>query len=402
MKFIFYLYIFLLLFITGIVVQSVASPKPGIPQTTNNNFRRQTIDEINFCNFVMYGDDMRVKLGMKHIFGYLPDSIFHLPLAHSEEDFPIKYWLHVGIPEDQRSLVDQAIEETNSELGFRAFTIEGIDYSEIDPIDNRKDQKNVIYWLDKEEMSTAMSIFASNFKHNFLLPGFTVFFLDWDTLNNVSYPILDTDINIDANFTTDLEALRSYLVAGLKLFGVESPPLNTSTEDMRDMLKERLENIDIEEYRELLIENLTQIKQSIRQTRNEMRDEIGLSEAEEMSLNQLLTQIDTVIFRMSVDDSSALATSAEKITNIIASINIARFQDSSSVSFKSLLKHELLHTLGLDHYKGPIFEGVRPLMAEVGLFVPEDILTPGEVDFYAERSLSCIYDLDSLRQRYPL
>ena len=71
--------------------------------------------------------------------------------------------------------------------------------------------------------------------------------------------------------------------------------------------------------------------------------------------------------------------------------------------FKNVLKHELLHGLGLDHYTGYVQPFSNPLMrASMSDFFQERVSIPEEVGLYARRSLSCIYDLDRLRQRLPL
>ena len=45
----------------------------------------------------------------------------------------------------------------------------------------------------------------------------------------------------------------------------------------------------------------------------------------------------------------------------------------------------------------------NPLMrANMADFFQGNISIPEQVGFYAQKSLSCIYDLDSLRQRLPL
>ena len=71
--------------------------------------------------------------------------------------------------------------------------------------------------------------------------------------------------------------------------------------------------------------------------------------------------------------------------------------------FKNVLKHELLHGLGLEHYTGIVVSDSKPLMRGNLLdFFERNNLVSEQVGFYTQRSLSCNYDLDSLRQRLPL
>ena len=364
-----------------------------------------SIERVNFCDFLLYGDDIQMRWIMKQVFGPLPEHVPHLPLSRSEEDFPIKYWIYEDTSEAQRHLVHQVVEEINIELGFRAFVIAGVDSGEINFIDNQKDQKNVIYLLDEEEMSTLLSDLSYTSDQITLQgPGTTIQIPVLDILTSSFYPIVDADIIINKDFSTDLGAFRSYLVTHLKQVGIENHPLNANVTHLHDLLIRHLENIDAEEYRNLLVESLTQERQVTERSSNAIRDEIGLTEEEERNLNQLFAQTDRAILFFSSINPSFLLAHARNFKEVFTSADVPRFQESSSsILFKNLLKHELLHALGINHYTGIIVSDSKPLMnPSIVDFFRENAFIPGQVDFYALESLSCTYDLEQLRQRHPL
>ena len=220
----------------------------------------------------------------------------HLPLSRSEEDFPIKYWIYKDTTEAQRDLVHQVVEEMNMELGFTAFKIAGIDSSEINSINNRKDQKNVIYLLDEEDMSALFSDLSyTSDQVTVQGTGTTIQVPVLDMSTSSFYPIVEADIIINKDSSTDLGAFRSYLVTHLKQFGIENPPLDADVTHLHDLLIRHLENIDTEEYRNLLVQGLTQERQMIERRLNAIRDEFGLTEKEERDFNQSLAQADRAI-----------------------------------------------------------------------------------------------------------
>ena len=378
---------------------------PIIPSFSQNYLSYQNIpsvEEVNFCDFLMYADNMGMRLLRKRIFGFLPEHIPHLPLSYSEEDFPINYWIHEDIPEAQRYLIYQVVGEVNMELGFRAFVIAGIDSNQIDSIGNRKDQRNVIYWLDREEISALVShlTYYSSEVIASRIPAITIQTPNPNILDLSFYPIFDADIVINIDFITDLKVFQSYLIVKLKEFGVEDIPLNVNVRYLYNLLIQRLASITLEEYQEMLINNLTQELQTTELYSNAVRNEIDLTEEEEENFNQSSAGINREISHITSADIAELFRSIILHRGRFTFIDVDRFQNSSSVFFKTSLKHELLHVLGLDHYTGIINSDTKPLMGgDVGF---EDILTSRQVDDYAEKSLSCIYDLDSLRQRLPL
>ena len=354
------------------------------------------IEDVNFCDFVIYGDNIEIRLTVHQTFGSLPDHIPHLPIAHPEEKFPIPYWIHIDMPEIQRRSVYQVVEEINRDLRFRAFTIAGIDFSEIDHINNRKDRKNVIYWLDEEEISASNQIL-------FQRAGTVMQVPNLDVLHPSYYPILDADLIINTNIATDMQAFRFFLISHLKQFGIENPPLDADVTDLHNLLIEHLENIDVEEYRRLRIDILTSNRQMEEQYWDETRDKIPLTEEEERSSNQSLDQVDEAISHVASMSAWRLSRAAKIFRDDFIFTDLNRFQDSSSTFFQNTLKHELLHGLGSDHYIGPVQAFTNPLMrASMADFFQGSYALPEEVDLYARKSLSCIYDLDSLRQRLPL
>ena len=289
----------------------------------NQNFPLNLDQGVNFCDFVIYGDDIEIRLIVNQIFGFLPDNIPHLPISHPEENFPIQYWIHSDMPEIQRRLVYQVVEEINMALHFRAFTIAGIDSSEIDRIDNRKDQKNVIYWLDKEEIS--IRVFASS-QTIFQGAGTVMQVPNLDILHSSYYPILDADLIINTDIATDREAFRGFLILHLKQVGIEDPPLDADVTDLHGLLVEHLENMDDEEeYRRLHIDILTQGRQMMEQYLDEARDKIRLTEEEERSFNQSLAQIDRAISHVASMPTWRLSRAAKAFRENFIFIDVARF-----------------------------------------------------------------------------
>ena len=404
MKSIFSLYIFLSLFFTfRVVAQSKTYMENNVPQVVNSNFEAQIIENKAFCNFVIYRDDLRIQLLMKNTFGFLPDHIAHLPLAYKEEDFPIKYWIHEDMPEGQRKSAYEAVAEINVELDFTAFIIEGIDYNEVNFVDNRKDQKNVIYWFNQEQLFAAILYhFSENSTPSNLVTigGATILVPHPDMLNVVSYPIFDVDILLNNSFATDRQVLQVTLGIELNQLGIENPPLNADVIDVYNMLIERLETINIEEFRTILIEELRQRRRLEQQSLNELKNKVGLPETVEAKFNESFARIDKDIFVMERVPPLELQVMITNRYDAISSINLDPFQSSSSIYFKSVMKHELLHGLGLDHYEA---ENLKPFMRNGrDIDSVEDILIPEQVDIYAKKSLSCLYDLDRLKQRLPL
>ena len=300
------------------------------------NLPLMQIQQMNFCDFVMYGDDIKIRWIIKQIFGFLPDHISHLPISYSEKDFSIEYWIHESTPEVQRHFIYQVIEETNIELGFHAFRIAGIDSNEIDSIDNRKDQRNVIYLLDEEEMSTLLSAFAYIPGQAALQsPALTIQVPNLNVLHPLPYPIIDADIIINTNITTDLEAFRAYLADYSEQLGIENPPSNTYLAYLHNLLIWHLETIDTdaEEHRRLLIEVLTQRRQMTEQYLNAIRNNIGLTEEEERNFHQSFVQADRNISRLASVAPSSLLRSIEGLKKQFTAMDVTLFQDSSSVFF---------------------------------------------------------------------
>ena len=120
------------------------------------------------CQLVMHGSKFNSPENnvFRSLFN-LPNDIPHLPLSQGE-DFPLEYYLHESVPEEYRNVFYEKILRWNRSLEREIFIIKGIDHNEIDPIHNRKDQKNVIYWFSEDQLRDTLSVYNMMFPEDVL------------------------------------------------------------------------------------------------------------------------------------------------------------------------------------------------------------------------------------------
>lgn len=151
----------------------------------------------NPCRFVLYADEeygLSSKSPLKALFD-LPNDIPHLPLSRGE-DFPMAYWIHADVPEGLRDPLLRVFEDWNTQIEFQAFVFSGIDDHPVDPIDNRRDGKNVVYWLNIDQITDTITTYDS-----------TISNFDFSKIDGVTFPMTTKDhINEATSFVKIFDA----------------------------------------------------------------------------------------------------------------------------------------------------------------------------------------------------
>ena len=307
----------------------------------------------------------------------LPDNIPNLPLSQGE-DLPMGYYLHKSVPEEYRSFFYEEVLEWNTSFNRELFTIKGIDYNEIDPINNRKDQRNVIYWFDEDQMRDTLIMYdwtflledGLNVAHNFPM-------IDAENIDDsLSYlKISDADIIIRERFITDIEFVRSFLLRRSRHLGIEVDD-NEDIEALQNKLVTYWEGMSIEDTRRLVVRELEYKRDQLLRSNLYTEEEIDL--------------FGRWIILSAAREDIYFASIRNNTIDSYQNINIEDLKNGNII-LRNTISHELAHGLGLDHYdKRPDNSN---LMSSEIIRTPQDlILTLKPIDDDVRHSLSCTYD----------
>ena len=299
-----------------------------------------------------------------------PESVPRLPLSHGE-NFPIEYYLHKSIPEQNRSVFYNTFSEWNTRVGFRMFVVKGIDYGDIHLIDNRRDQRNVIYWFNEEEWNRMYTQYNAGSEESplsnlsDLLTAVALPMLHLDNIDDSSSYLLisDVDLIIREEFTTNVQVIRWQFMQRLQYLGLQ-PPMDADVEYLQSMLVQYLSNMSPESFRDLMIQQM---------------QDVGIDPS-------------------SYTDRVAFFENIRKETIRDYSLDLSTESLSNSDYLRNTVLHELGHAIGLGHSDNEDSLMYSGYANEVSRY----ILTPKYIDSGTIYKLSCIYNLEYLRQAHPL
>ena len=337
--------------------------------TLANQMSKTPLSSIHPCHLVYHG----------YHFRYINPNFPNLPLSHGE-NFPVRFYLHTSFPQQYRPVVYAAAAELNMKVGFQMIAIQ----SEIDDRDmhlNRGDSKNVIYWDDY--WANSGGIESSEQIRAMEAAAVFIDLTDGSPYINIS----EVDIFVYGEKpNTAIGLLRIMFNRSLRRLGVEQIPENIDLKTLQNALIKVLSNVDSEGFYNMIIKLMhdKDIKISPNASKVSVQDWIiSLINAERKDTEPL--------------------TSFEDLQDLLIeefSIDLEQF--NTSVVLKNHILHEFGHAVGLSHNGN-----IKSLMAS-GLditpvpTVPRDILVQNEFDDLAMHGLKCLYDLDRLRQIFPL
>ena len=334
------------------------------------------------CQFVMHGEESNSPQNdvFRSIFN-LPDDIPDLPLSQVE-NLPVEYYLHEGIPEEYRDFFYEGVLEWNTSLKHEVFTIKGIDHNEIDPIDNRKDQKNVIYWFSEDQLRDTLGIYNRILLDDVLSIAHTFPMINVEGIDNSSsyLKISDADIIINERFITDVEFVRFFLLKRLKYLGVEVDDVE-DIEMLLDKIITYWEAMSIEDTRRLAIRELEGKKSQFLKN--------GASRG---YIEEAMDFLNGRVLLYTELEDIHLASIRNDTIHGYQNIYPEKLKNGNTILRDTIL-HELGHGLGLDHYYSDEADDYRPLMSNRMVRTSQDLmLTSRSIDDHVHHSLSCTYN----------
>lgn len=334
--------------------------------------------EVDPCDLMEHGRNLYAEM---YINQYPHISDFPL----TRRDLPAEFHLNNSIPEEYRPAVHEAASEWNRKVGLRLITIsDEIDYSEWN---NTPQQilhpKNIIYWLNDDQYESFTS------KYEITRPSAGVMDIQLTSFD-ISIPytpyvfLHDTDILMHAERNTVMGTVRWLLTQHLNRMGVEYPE-DMSTVELQHLFIERLSKMNSEDFYNMVVQ-LMEAKY------------VTLPDGEPEDIQRWIVKG----INAGMDDIQPL-TSFEDFRDLIIreyTLDLTSISNST-VLFKNNLLHEFGHTLGLAHTEEPDSLMLRVPITPVPRF-PRTLTIPEHVDNLALHGLSCSYDLETLRQEFPL
>ena len=333
--------------------------------------------EVNPCDLMGHGRDV---YGDRYINQYPYISDF--PLIRRQ--LPVEFHLNYSISEQHRLVAYEAALEWNRKVGFRLIIInDEIDHSEWNAPQQIPRPKNVIYWLNDDQYegftSRRGSTRTSSGTIDFQLTSFTT-----STPHTPYVFIHDTDILMHAERNTVMGTARWLLTRHLNRMGVEYSE-DMSTVELQNLFMERLPIMNSDDFYNMVIKL--------------MEDKyVTLPNGEPEDIQSWI--IEEVNAEM--DDIQPL-TSSEDFRDLIIreyTLDLTSISNST-VLFKNHLLHEFGHALGLKHNDEPNSLMRWAHITPVPRF-PRTFTIPKHIDDLALHGLSCVYDLEDLKQRLPL
>ncbi len=296
---------------------------------------------------------------------------------------PKEYYLHESIPREYRPFFYVAADAWNMKLREDVIRISSeIDRNPINTEHNRLDQKSVIYLVDGKSFQEISTDFNQNqlTDTDLFLPGLSRNVFPKIIDESLPFlPIVETDMMIREEALTDLEYYRYSLIRNLQQLGVEVPLFDVSIGDLRRMVFFHLENITVEKYRSLVLENL-----------EKRRDTIN-----SINSTNLIKGIDSKGLDQDIEDLRSMESERVrffKYDGIIRLLNvdIEMMETQSSTTLVNTITHEMGHGLGLPHIP-PRPDVRRPLMEESTYNTLNDLTIPKEIGSYAFWGVHCLY-----------
>ena len=311
------------------------------------------------------------------------------------EDFPFYYHIDTNMPDFFKKLVHQVVNETNEELGYRAFVIQGdIDIGEPPNYVTWSQNPfgtNVIYWKFGNLYGPHSHIVLNSAGANRPI------------VVGVSQHIQDADIYMHGNEFMTQETVPSFSIqrehAEIALwhhFVSLAPEWYSSPHDLLaaySTVLDYVQRANLDEIKQFAQEWLVFVET---RAANDQEQPEDLQErtshitlfVREASHNILESLRDATL--------SDLMASQQRLKDLLISYERGvQLTVGGETYFKNVLKHELMHSLGLADLEEPILAFMNTKMFQGK--ERERVL-----DEWVFHGLSCTYDLDRLAQMYPL